>query len=201
MPCHFHRENRRKSTCAGRPAQLALSVFLFIVALGLVKNAAASIEFVQSVSTTQRTGQTASKAFPKSVTSGNLIIVGVFVDVGATASVTDTLGDTFRQVSHQTVASDHDANVFVGTASTSGADAITVHAGSGMNVYEFSIHEYSGATTAVDVSTTVQGKGTALASGSLTTVTANDLIFAWFTSGGNYINEHFQFHERGLYQA
>src|SRR5208337_1065534 len=89
------------------------------------------------------------------------------------------------------VASDHDANVFVGTAGSSGADTITVNAGSGKNVYAFSIHEYSGVTTAVDASSTAQGNSTAPASGSLTTVTSNDLIFAWFTNGSNYKNENF----------
>jgi len=149
------------------------------------------ITFVQSTSTSQVGGQTASAAFPGSVTSGDLIIVGVFADVGATVSVTDALGDTFTQVVHQPVASDHDSDVFVGTAGTSGSDTITVNAGSSMNVYAFSIHEYIGVTTAVDAFSTAQGNSTAPASGSLTTVTSNDLIFAWFTNGNNFANENF----------
>jgi uncharacterized protein (TIGR03437 family) len=148
------------------------------------------VTFLQSTSTAQTGGQTASTAFPGSVTSGDLIIVGVFVDVNAMVSVTDTFGSSFTQVTHQTVASDHDADVFVGTASASGTDTITVNAG-GKNVYAFSIHEYGGVTTAVDVSTSAQGNSTAPASGSLTTVTPNDLIFAWFTSGNDYQNENF----------
>jgi hypothetical protein len=154
-------------------------------------NPSQPITFVQSTSTSQFSGQTASAAFPGSVTSGDLIIVGVFADVGATVSVTDALGDTFTQVVHQPVASDHDSDVFVGTAGTSGADTITVNAGSGMNVYTFSIHEYIGVTTAVDAFSTAQGNSTAPASGSLTTVTSNDLIFAWFTNGNNFANENF----------
>ena len=78
--------------------------------------AASAITFVQSASTAQTGGQTASNAFPGSVTSGDLIIVGVFVDPGAAVSVTDSLGSSFTQVAHQTVASDHDADVFVATA-------------------------------------------------------------------------------------
>ncbi|MGA2476217.1 MAG: choice-of-anchor D domain-containing protein [Terriglobia bacterium] len=44
MPCPCHLENRRKYPCAGRSAQLVLSVFLFIVALGLTKDAVARID-------------------------------------------------------------------------------------------------------------------------------------------------------------
>ncbi len=192
MPCPFHLENgRKKHARAGRSAQLALSVFLFFVALGFAKDAAASIKFVQSTSTSQSSGRWANKAFPNNVTAGDLIIVGVFADVGAPATVGDIWGDTYTQVAHQTVASSHDADVFVGTASISGADTITVNAGSGENVYAFSIHEYSGVTTAVDASTTAQGNSTAPASGSLTTTSPNDLIFAWFTNGNDFQNENF----------
>jgi hypothetical protein len=159
--------------------------------IDLVMTPALAITFVQSTSTSQTGGRTASKAFPNSVTSAHLIIVGVFVDLGATESVTDTMGDTFIQVAHQTVASDHDADVFVGTAGSSGADTITVNAGSGKNVYAFSIHEYSGVTAIVDASATAQGNSADAASGSLTTVTPNDLVFAWFTNGSNHKNENF----------
>ena len=151
----------------------------------------AAPKFVQSTSTSQSSGRWANKAFPDNVTAGDLIIVGVFVDVGAPATVGDILGDTYTQVAHQTVASNHDADVFVGTASISGADTITVNAGSGENVYAFSIHEYSGVTTAVDGSTTAQGNSMAPASGSLTTTSSNDLIFAWFTNGNDFQNENF----------
>jgi uncharacterized protein (TIGR03437 family) len=150
-----------------------------------------SITFVQSTSASQVSGATASKAFSSSVTVGDLIIVGVFVDVGATVSVKDVLGATFTQIAHQTVASDHDADVFVGTAGSSGADTITINAGSSKNVYAFSIHEYRGVTATVDASATAQGNSTAPASGSLTTITPNDLIFAWFTNGSNFRNENF----------
>jgi len=150
-----------------------------------------AITFVQSRSTSQTIGKTESKAFAGGVTSGDLIVVGVFVDLNAAVSVTDSLGTSFTRVGHQTVASDHDADVFVGAAGTSGADTITVNAGSGSNVYALSIHEYSGVTTAVDAASTAQGNNTAVASGSLTTVTANDLVFTWFTNGSNYNNEQF----------
>jgi hypothetical protein len=159
--------------------------------IDLVMTPGQAITFVQSTSTAQTGGRTASKAFPDGVTSDHLIIVGSFVDLGATVSVTDSLGNTFTQVAHQTVASDHDADVFVGTAGSSGADTITLNAGSGKNVYAFSIHEYSGVTTTVDASATAQGSSTAAASGSLTTITPNDLIFAWFTNGSNHKNENF----------
>ena len=43
MPCPCHLENRRKYACAGRSAQLVLSVLLLIVALSLTKDAVARI--------------------------------------------------------------------------------------------------------------------------------------------------------------
>src|ERR1700691_3784780 len=110
-PCYL--ENGRKRPCAGRSAQLALCVFLFVAILSLAKDAAASIAFVQNTTTSQTSGQTESKAFAKVVTSGDLLLVGVFVDLGATVSVTDTLGNTFSQVAHQTVTGDHDSDVLV----------------------------------------------------------------------------------------
>ena len=184
-------------TCRPSASAVVIGAALGLVAWSLhhrggdsVK-AASSITFVQSASTAQTGGQTAGKAFPGSVTSGDLIIVGVFVDLGATVSVTDSLGGSFTQVAHQTVASDHDADVFVATAGASGADTITVNAGSGRNVYAFSIHEYGGVTAAIDAFSTAQGNSTAPASGNLTTVTPNDLVFVWFTNGSNFQNENF----------
>ncbi|MGA3240835.1 MAG: hypothetical protein ABSG03_31575 [Bryobacteraceae bacterium] len=154
------------------------------------------ITFVQSISASQATGlfgagQTASKAFPGSVTAGDLLIVGVFADVGAAVSVTDALGAAFAQVAHQTVTNDHDADVFVASAVASGGDTITVNAGSGSNVYAFSMHEYRGVTTAVDAFSTAQGISAGPASGGLTTINPNDLVFAWFTNGSNFRNENF----------
>lgn len=154
-------------------------------------NLVGPIKFIQSTSTAQTGGQTASKAFPGSVTAGDLIIVGLIVDVGAPVSVADLRGTTFSLAALQPVASDHAADVFVGIAGSSGADTITVNAASGRNVYELSIHEYRGVTTAVDAYAGAQGSGTAPASGSLTTVTPNDLVFAWFTNGSEYLNENF----------
>ena len=191
LPRHIYFEHHKNHAGAGRSVQLALQVLLCVVALGFAKDAAASISYIQSASTAQSSGRTASRALPRNVTTGDLIIVGAFVTLGATVSVTDTLGDAFTQVAHQTVGSDHDADVFVGAVGTSGADTITVNAGSGKNVYAFSAHEYCGVSTAVDATSTAQGNSTAPASGSLTTVTSNDLIFAWFTNGSNFKNENF----------
>jgi uncharacterized protein (TIGR03437 family) len=150
------------------------------------------ITFVQSTSTGPSNAQTASKAFPGSVTAGDLIIAGVFVDPSATnASVTDTMGDTFTRVSHLTVAGDHDADVFVSTAVASGVDTITINAGSGKTVYALSIHEYRGVTTTLDASIAAQGSSKAPASGNLTTIAPSDLIFVWFTNGNNFSGENF----------
>ena len=44
VPCPCHLENRRKYPCAGRSAQLVLSVLLLIVALSLTKDAVARID-------------------------------------------------------------------------------------------------------------------------------------------------------------
>jgi hypothetical protein len=150
-----------------------------------------NISFIQSTSVSQPSGQqTLAAAFPGSVSSGDLIIVGAFVGPNATVTVTDNLGTVYAQVARQAVAGDHDADIFAGVASGSGADVVTINGGSN-EVYDFSIHEYRGVTAAVDVISTTQGTGTAPASGSLTTTAPNDLIFAWFTNGNNYLNETF----------
>ena len=43
----------------------------------------------------------------------------------------------------------------------------------------------------MDAAATAQGNSTSLASGNLTTLSANDLVFAWFTNGSNIRNETF----------
>jgi hypothetical protein len=190
-------QNAILTASVGNSSQTA--TISLVASVPAVTGAQGPITFVQSISASPSSpssgvsgaGQTLSQAFPGSVTAGDLIIVGVFVDPGATVSVTDTLGGSYTQVSYLTVAGDHDADVFVAAASASGADTITVNAGSGKNVYGFSLHEYTGATTAVDASTTAQGNSMAPASGSLTTITPNDLVFAWFTNGNNFYGENF----------
>src|SRR5262249_49818050 len=116
---------------------------------------------------------------------------GTFVNLNASVTVTDSLGNSFTQIAHQSVASDHDADVFVATANFSGADTVTVNAGSGSNVFAFSIHEYSGVSSVVDGMASTQGHSTSVASGSLTTATPNDLLFVWFTNGSNFSGENF----------
>jgi hypothetical protein len=133
----------------------------------------------------------ASKAFARSVSAGDLLIVGTFDDLNASVYVSDTLGNTFTQVAVQQVANDHVATVLVATAKSSGYDKITLRVRRGQNIYAFSIHEYSGVTAAVDRLVTAQGYGNSVASGGLTTTNPNDLLFVWFTNGNNSWSEYF----------
>ena len=76
MPCPCHLENRRKYVCAGRSAQLVLSVLLFFVALSLAQDAVARI-----------TTSSNSLSFG-SVTVGTSLTLGVTLTNTGTRSVT-----------------------------------------------------------------------------------------------------------------
>ena len=76
MPCPCHLENRRKYPCAGRSAQLVLSVLLLIVALSFAKDAVARI-----------TTSSNSLSFG-SVTVGTSLNLGVTLTNVGTRSVT-----------------------------------------------------------------------------------------------------------------
>ena len=75
MPCPCHLENRRKYVCAGRSAQLVLSVLLFFVALSLAQDAVARI-----------TTSSNSLSFG-SVTVGTSLTLGVTLANNGTSSV------------------------------------------------------------------------------------------------------------------
>ena len=78
MPCRCLLTNRRKCACAGRSAQLVLSVLLFFVALSLAKDAAASTRIATSSN---------SLSFG-SVTVGTSLTLGVTLTNTGTRSVT-----------------------------------------------------------------------------------------------------------------
>jgi hypothetical protein len=152
---------------------------------------AAGIEFLQSTSTDLAAGAVSGSAtFPYNVSKGDLLIVGVYDDLGATVTATDTLGDTFVEVASSTTPGNNDNLLFVATTTASGADTVTVSAGGGKNIYDAAIHEYSGTAMdsikdMIDTSSTAAGSGTNVNSGDITTTDAGDLVFAWLTNANN----------------
>ena len=148
-----------------------------------------SIAFVQSTSTFPPTAsQIMTKAFGSNVAKGDVIIVGTFNAVNAPVTATDTLGDTFVVVASSTDTADHDSLILIATTSAAGADSVTLNAGSGNNIFGFSIHEYNGLAIdsiahMIDTTSTaghITAASTTLTVPGLTTTNPNDLVFAYF---------------------
>jgi outer membrane protein assembly factor BamB len=144
--------------------------------------AAASAAYVQGRNAQVMSGKTASLAFSKANTAGNLIVAYVVWDNPGTAQVTDSAGNTYTAASkRQTWGNGWSAEVFY--ASRIRARSNTVKATFSRAITSFAIvylHEYSGLAkaSAVDGSASAAGTSASMSSGAVRTTSATDLLFA-----------------------
>ena len=175
-------------------AQVPRTIYYVVLGIALILAAAtlsivlpshayaASPAFVQGRATQVTSGTTASLAFSKANTAGNLIVVYVVWDNSGTVTVSDTRGDTYTAATaRQTWGNNWSAQVFYAPDIVGGSN--TVKATFGTAITSFGLvylHEYSGLATAlpVDVSASAAGTSASMSSGAVTTSQANDLLFA-----------------------
>ena len=143
---------------------------------------AASPAFVQGRATQVTSGTTASLAFSKANTAGNLIVVYVVWGNSGTVQVSDTRGDTYTAATaRQTWGSNWSAQVFYAPGIVGGSNTVKATFGTAISSFGLVyLHEYSGLATAlpVDVSASAAGTSASMTSGAVTTSQANDLLFA-----------------------
>lgn len=144
---------------------------------------AATPAFVQEKDNQITSGQINHVAFSSSVGTGNLIAVFLIWDNTGSASVSDSLGNTYFTAHAPTLWGNNSYSVqtFYASNATGGADTVT--ATFATPITSFGIlyaHEYSGVlqTAPIDVTAAASGTSGSLNSGPVTTTNAVDLLFA-----------------------
>jgi outer membrane protein assembly factor BamB len=164
---------------------LGIALILVAATLSIVLPShayAASPAFVQGRATQVTSGTTASLAFSKANTAGNLIVVYVVWGNSGTVQVSDTRGDTYTAATaRQTWGSNWSAQVFYAPGIVGGSNTVKATFGTAISSFGLVyLHEYSGLAAAlpVDVSASAAGTSASMTSGAVTTSQANDLLFA-----------------------
>jgi hypothetical protein len=144
-------------------------------------NAQATPAFVQgatNLSGSPFVGQ--AVPFPSNVTAGNCIVVAILERSTGTYTVTDTQGNTYTRVAHDTSQGSNNCSVFVALNVAGGATTVTANLSGGTFALT-TIHEYSGVATAsaLDAQATEGGGASPATVGPITTTTG-DLIFTIF---------------------
>src|SRR5450631_2372705 len=159
-----------------------LIAFAFFLQTCCVALAATTPTFVQEKDTQVTAATTSRASFSSATTAGNLIVAYLIWDNTGTASVSDSLGNTFASAGAPTRWSSgkYSAQIFYAISLRSGSDTVT--ATFATKVVSFGIiyaHEYSGIsqTAPLDVSIAAVGTTGSLNSGSATTTNATDLLF------------------------
>jgi fibronectin type 3 domain-containing protein len=161
---------------------------------------ASTIAKVQSKTATGTTGNTLAASFTTSITSGNLLIVVAETDDGATATVTDSLGNSYSLAN--SVAWNFSLRklyVYYAANSLGGSNTVTVTTSSSGGSKQLHIFEYSGVATSAPLDQSVSGisiagNGLSITSSAVTTVQTDELLFAAggpsssasFTAGTGY---------------
>jgi chitodextrinase len=172
---------------------------------------ARAISFVQQVAMRAGTGiSTASQTFPAPSTTGDLIVVSLkWGDQAvAVASVTDNKGNPYTSAVGPTTWSGtaKRAQTFYARNITGGSTPITItvtltsNATSSFYVYQL---EYAGADPAapLDGAVAAIGTGTALASGSVTTTGANDLLYGFAVADTGTVSPGAGFRAESTFQG
>jgi len=162
---------------------MGIALILAVASLSILSpsRAFAAAAFVQGRSTQVTGGTTASLAFSKANTAGNLIAVYVVWDNTGTVTLSDTAGNTYTAATaRQSWGNGWSAEVFYAANIAAGAN--TVKATFSTTITNFGLlylHEYSGLVKAapVDGSASAVGTSAAMSSGAVATTSANDLLF------------------------
>lgn len=127
-------------------------------------------------------GTTASLAFSKANTAANLIVAYVVWDNTGAVKVTDTTGNTYQAATaRQTFGGSWSAQVFYAPNIRGGSNTVKATFSKGITSFGLLyVHEYSGlaTTSPVDVSASAAGTSASMSSRAVTTIHANDLLFA-----------------------
>ena len=170
--------------------------------------APAAISFVQVNSTTPQTPQTSvALAYPAAQTAGdtNIVVVGWSNTTSSVTSVTDSAGNIYSPAIGPTRQSGiQSQSIYVApniAAAAAGANTVTVAFSAAAPFPDVRILEYSGLAniTPLDAATGAFGNGNTADSGSLTTTSPNDLLFAADTIGSLTIRCGKRFHQPDNY--
>jgi hypothetical protein len=138
--------------------------------------------FVQSGFSRIASGNAVTATFPSVTTSGNLIVAYVLWSNMGAVSISDSLGNTYTGAVGPTQWSGtSNAQIFFAKGNKGGSTTVTATFATAVDGYGLLyIHEYSGLdqTNPLDSSTGASGPSGSLDSGSLTTLNANDVLFA-----------------------
>jgi hypothetical protein len=155
--------------------------------------AAIPIAFVQVASAVPASGTTVSVTYAGAQSAGNtsIVAIGWSNSTASVTAVTDTKGNTYVQALAPTVQSGIQSQViYIASniaAATAGTNQVKVTFSASVLFPDVRILEYSGlaAVSPIEAAIGAAGSGTTSNSGSLTTVNANDLLFAanYVTSG------------------
>lgn len=149
-----------------------------------VSRAQTIIARVQSNTATGTAGNTLAATFPGSNTAGNLLIVVAETDDGGTATVNDSVGNSYTQAKSTSwdfglrKLSVYYANNVSGGPNTVTLTSNTTGGGKQLQVFEYSGLADSNVLDQSGVSATIGCTNTCITSPSVTTTQANELLFA-----------------------
>ncbi len=167
-----------------------------------VQSGIATIQLIQHASKDAGSTSSAALAFPANNTAGNFIAVAIRAGrSGAIFTVSDTLGNTYRQAIQYNITVDtpngDTLGIFYAENIVGGANTVTVADNINGKTLRFAILEYSGIATSgsLDVTAVNQGTSTAAGTVSVNTTANGDLLFGavmdaagdTVTAGTNYI--------------
>lgn len=143
--------------------------------------AVAPPSLVQVTNNQISSGSSVSVTFNSATQAGNTIVAYVIWNNSGSVTLTDSLSNNFTSVSAPTAwGNGYSAQVFYASNISGGADTIKATFKTVVNSFGvIYVHEYAGisATSPVDVTASAIGASTTLNSGTVTTTSANDLIF------------------------
>jgi hypothetical protein len=119
--------------------------------------------------------------YARPVLAGDLLVVAVsYRNAGVTASVTDSMGNTYSIAAGRTASGTLGFSnyIFYAVAGSTGSNTVTVTYAQAVDYTRTLIHEYQGVDT-FDVGSSATGASGAPDSGSATTTRATELIFGW----------------------
>jgi Cep192 domain 4/Abnormal spindle-like microcephaly-assoc'd, ASPM-SPD-2-Hydin/HYDIN/CFA65/VesB-like, Ig-like domain len=140
------------------------------------------LAFIQENDAEVNSGATVSVAFNSPNAAGNLIVAYLIWSNTGTVSVSDSTGNAYVSAQSATKwsGSQYSAQVFYARNIAGGSNTVTATFGTAVSSFGLLyIHEYSGldAANPLDVSTAASGTGSAMNSGTATTVSPVDLLF------------------------
>ena len=151
------------------------------------QGAPAPLAYVQIAVDTQTTPvSSVSAKLLKAVSAGDLLVVAIGWDdtAGVADSVTDTSGNTYKLAIGPTrLGQDLTQSIYYApgvAAAAAGANSVTVTFATTATAPDLRVLEYSGADPAAPLDQTANGEGTGTvaATGSVTTTSARELVFA-----------------------